>query len=52
MGRKFVIIEITQQTYKIYLQDVVRVFKRKIGKNPKLPLYDRGTMNSPTCIDS
>ena len=38
MGRKFAVIEITQQRYKVYLEDVVRVFRRKIGKNPKVKI--------------
>ena len=52
MGRKFAVIEITQQRYKVYLEDVVRVFRRKIGKNPKVPGYDRDASSSATRNDS
>ena len=52
MGRKFAVIEITQQRYKVYLEDIVRVFRRKIDKNPKVPGYDRDALSSATRNDS
>ena len=52
MGRKFAIGRVTQQTYRIYLEDVARVFRRKISKHPKVPAFDRDASSSATRNDS